>query len=38
MKRGEVVGERTGPEGERGGENEGKGWEAMGLESVLEKF
>ena len=31
VKRGEVVGERTGPEGERGGGKiRGKGWEERG--------
>ena len=38
MKRGEVVGERTGPEGERGGENEGKRVGGKGPESTLEKL
>ena len=30
MLRGEVVGERMGPEGERGGKMRGKGWEERG--------
>ena len=30
VKRGEVVGERTGPEGERGGQMREKGWEERG--------
>ena len=30
VKRGEVVRECTGPEGERGGRNEEKGWEERG--------
>ena len=34
-----MVGEGTGPEGERGGKNEGKkGWEEKGSESTLEKL
>ena len=38
VKRGEVVGERTGPEGERGGKNEGKGVGGKGPESAVEKL
>ena len=30
VKRGKGVGEVTGPEGERGGKHEGKGWEERG--------
>ena len=37
-KRGEVVGEWTGPEGERGGKNEGKSVGGKGPESTLEKL
>ena len=38
MKRGEVVRECTGPEGERGGRNEGKRVGGKGSESALEKL
>ena len=37
-KRGEVVRECTGPEGERGGRNEGKRVGGKGSESALEKL
>ena len=33
VKRGEVVRECTGPEGERGGRNEEKGWEERGAKA-----
>ena len=38
VKRGEVVGERTGPEGERRGKNEGKRVGGKRPESTLEKL
>ena len=38
MKRGEVVRECTGPEGKRGGRNEGKRAGGKGSESTLEKL
>ena len=38
VKRGEVVRECTGPEGERGGRNEGKRVGGQGSESTLEKL
>ena len=38
VKRGEVVRECTGPEGERGGRNEGKRVRGKGSESTLEKL
>ena len=38
VKRGEVVRECTGPEGERGGENEGKRVGGKGRKKALEKL
>ena len=38
MKRGKGVREGTGPGGERGGKNEGKGVGGKGPESALEKL
>ena len=38
MKRGKGVREGTGPEGERGGENEGKKVGGMGPESTLKRL
>ena len=38
VERGKVVGECTGPEGERGGRNEGKRVGGQGSESTLEKL
>ena len=38
VKKGEVVGERTGPEGERGGKKEGKRVGGKGPESTLQKL
>ena len=37
VKRGEAVGDRTGPEGERVGKNEGKRVGGKGLESIPKK-